>query len=74
MDEGVKASVLMLTKKEVFFVYKRIVSLITILVIGMSSINISYNSIKEIGMRTENDNGLIFDSLNAIFINNEYCI
>ena len=23
-------------------------------------------------MRTENDNGLIFDSLNAIFINNEY--
>ena len=36
MNEGVKASVLMLTKKEVFFVYKRIVSLITILVIGMS--------------------------------------
>ena len=35
MNEGVKASVLMLTKKEVFFVYKRIVSLITILVIGM---------------------------------------
>ena len=36
MNEGVKASELMLTKKEVFFVYKRIVSLITILVIGMS--------------------------------------
>lgn len=66
MNKGVKASELMLTKKEVFFVYKRIVSLITILVIGMIGLfdNVSAEEVSPYLLYTDTYSSTLTDLVN----------